>query len=385
VTFNPPYILSLYVSWPPTIVGFGVFTVALTTSHWGPTATNGAERTEALLAGPTLTIARAGQYLRPPRVAKEFPFLRSGNAGMSGQFHRERVAYSMGAGANKPHEQDQPGPVDQTQKWGGIVLSGVLLTLLAWLLLFGPEHQSSWKSQLTGFLVSVFCGAIGYLISGTLSLTANPSIGKFGAFGIKATGGAAFFIVALFVWHQFYRPEDSKYLIFVHVIKDDGSWVQDATLETSVHSRISQVGSLFEVQIASVDRPDSGHVHLHAENRRDFLIGDVDIELGKLDRLGINIPFKRIRSARALGYVVDNNTKQPIQGALVSLAGHPEEGVMTGPKGEFNLAANAAPHEYIRLHVEKEGYSPEEVAYMAGDISAQSPIILVKRKGHDRI
>jgi hypothetical protein len=87
--------------------------------------------------------------------------------------------------------------------------------------------------------------------------------------------------------------------------------------------------------------------------------------------------MRRDRSAHALGRVVARD-QTPVRGALVYVVGHNDITATTGPQGQFDIPANAALGEYLRLHVEKQGYNAEEQVVIAGN--ATEEIILTKRQ-----
>jgi len=170
-------------------------------------------------------------------------------------------------------------------------------------------------------------------------------------------------------------PPVTEYYIAVHTVDERGSFV-DGQLETSVNSIITGSGHSWMVDIPASNRPANGRVGIDAVNAIDFLRGHVEITLLNHSHSSVTITMKRDRSAHAVGQVITYDGSS-VPGAIIYPVGHEEATVTTGEKGQFDIAANAAPGEYIRLHVEKTGYDPEDQVVIAG--SEPAVIVLSRR------
>jgi hypothetical protein len=74
-------------------------------------------------------------------------------------------------------------------------------------------------------------------------------------------------------------------------------------------------------------------------------------------------------SAKVRGVVLDDAGKA-LEGVRVSVVGHEEEAVTTGPGGQFVLPAHAADGQQVQLHAEKDGYEAVSQFQPAGAFPA---------------
>jgi len=167
-----------------------------------------------------------------------------------------------------------------------------------------------------------------------------------------------------------------EYHIAVTTVDEKGA-PADARVEVSVKSIINGNGHLWNIEVQSSNLPPDRKITISAENKIDFLQGRREITLGKAPNITVTLVMIRDRSARAFGRVIDKE-QTPIEDALVFVIGHENEVAHTGNKGQFDLPANAASGEAIRLRVEKNGYDPEEVV----NISGESIQIILFRSRH---
>lgn len=172
------------------------------------------------------------------------------------------------------------------------------------------------------------------------------------------------------------RPSPlTEYHIAVTTVDDKGA-PADAKVETSVKSIINGNGHLWHIDVQTSNLPSDRKVRISAENKPDFLRGQIEITLGKEPNIPVTLAMTRDRSARAFGRVMDDE-QTPIADAVVYVIGHENELAHTGDNGRFDLPAHAANGEPIRLRVEKNGYAPEEVVNISGESIA---IVLSRRR-----
>ena len=199
--------------------------------------------------------------------------------------------------------------------------------------------------------------AIGYLIKSTVTILA-------------VLGGIASIYAVL-------KPDHiSEYHITVTTV-DERKNAVEANLETSVRSIKSRSGEVWMVDIPASSKPSDGRVRISASNKIDFLQGEAEISLANELNQSVTVVMKKDQSARAVGRVVDKN-QDPISVAIVYVLGYEGNTVTTGLKGEFDIAANAAIGEPIRIHVEKPGYGSEDVVFIAG--TGSEPIVISRKR-----
>jgi len=181
----------------------------------------------------------------------------------------------------------------------------------------------------------------------------------------------AFVIVLAWLW-----TTERQYHIALQLEDEQKHWIDDAQVDTSVPSIIRKGTHSWQIEISEVNKPRDGRVLIHAENHIDFLNGSAQLTLDSDHSPSVLLTMKKDRSARAIGRIVDEKGK-PISEGLVYVIGFENEAVRTSEGGQFDLPAHAAPLEWIRIHIEKDGYRTEDATYHAGVDS--SPIVLTRK------
>jgi hypothetical protein len=106
-----------------------------------------------------------------------------------------------------------------------------------------------------------------------------------------------------------------------------------------------------------------------------FLKGQSPLTLGADPNPALTIQLKKNTGATVRGIVQDASGRA-IPGAKVSVVGYGDEIMTTDASGNFVLPAHASVGERVRLHVEADGYKPENQYHFAGS----EPATLILRK-----
>ena len=156
------------------------------------------------------------------------------------------------------------------------------------------------------------------------------------------------------------------YKVRITVLDPEQSLVKDAEIQSSLGGELKKTADGWEIDIPAANKPVDGRLKIYASKSSAFLKGEATLRLDKdPNPPTVEIHLRRDISARVKGRIIDSSS-QAVANAWVNVIGHEKERVQTGSGGEFDLAAHAADGQTVRLHVEKEGYSPEEPYQMAG-------------------
>lgn len=164
-------------------------------------------------------------------------------------------------------------------------------------------------------------------------------------------------------------PAISIYSVSVTVLDSEHAPVEDAEIYSRPAGTVKKVGGGYEIDVPAVHRPADGKLKIYASKKSAFLNGETSVPLDKNPNPTVEIYMQRDTSAHVNGKVVDGSSRA-IVGAWVNVAGHERDRVQTRSGGEFNLAAYAAEGQLVRLHVEMEGYTPEDQPHLAGRFPA---------------
>ena len=106
-----------------------------------------------------------------------------------------------------------------------------------------------------------------------------------------------------------------------------------------------------------------------------FSDGSADLILRDESALAVRVRLVRDTSATIGGVVIHAVTREGIAGVTVSVGG---EETLTSARGRFELAAQAAVGQQVRVRAEKEGFEPDVRDRRAG--SDTVTIILTPRQ-----
>jgi hypothetical protein len=169
----------------------------------------------------------------------------------------------------------------------------------------------------------------------------------------------------------------TPYKVRINVIDAQHNPVNDAAISSSLDGELKRTALGWELAIPAANRPVDGKLTIYASEQDGVRRGQSSLRLGKDKSPSISIKLGGDTSARVFGRVIDDENRETVSGARVSVVGHDGETVLSGAKGDFNLAAHAAEGQTVRLRVEKEGYIPKEQLHPAGSIYAT---IILRRK-----
>lgn len=258
--------------------------------------------------------------------------------------------------------------------WAAIVvLLLVFAALLVYAFEFIPDTLPEYKQRVLALACAITAGLFGYFLTGSIGLVVTKAPLRFGSFSVKATGGFGLFALVLIWWLSPLAPVKPEspaltlYRVRATVLDPHGTPVDDAEVRSSLGGEPKKVAGGWEFDIPAVTKPVHGMLTIYAFQRRVFLQGQADLNLGNDPNPAVTVKLVKDESASVHGKVVDAHTTAPLADVWVNVVGHEDWRVKTGPKGEFpELPAHAGDGEPIRLHAEKIGYTPEDQVHYAG-------------------
>ena len=169
--------------------------------------------------------------------------------------------------------------------------------------------------------------------------------------------------------------QPSIYRVRVTVIDTQNTPVDNARVWSTFGGEPKRVagGWQFDIPSASVSK-NNKRMPIYAKSGT-FLRGQATLILGADPNPSLIIQLKKSTSATVRGIVVDT-IGRAIPEAKVSVVGSGDEAATTDESGNFVLPAHAAVGERVRLHVEADGYKPENQHHFAG--TEPATIILPK-------
>jgi len=240
------------------------------------------------------------------------------------------------------------------------IFSAVLLAFLMAVVWFAPDRLAGFKQQLLAVLAALLAGLMAFFLTGDLGIQRS---------WLKASGGLGAFALLLFLWPKIVPSAGPElYRLRVTVLGTQGS-VDGAEVRSSVGGEKKQVEGGWELDVPAGILPADRKVTVYAD--KGFLHGSREVVLDKDFQPAVTVELKADSSAQVVGRVEDA-AGHSVAGALVWVGGHEAEAVTTGTKGEFTLAAHAAPNQSVRLHVKKDGLEP-----LTQDHPAGTPVTLV--------
>lgn len=168
----------------------------------------------------------------------------------------------------------------------------------------------------------------------------------------------ALLVVVLGFGLQLSRDQQrSVYQIRVTVLDPQGLPVDDAEVH-SPRGEVQKVSGGWEIELPVASKPEGGEIEVWASKPAAFLKGESLVKLGKDFRTGVTIRLEPLPPVKVHGTVVDD-TGRPISGARVRVSGH-EKSVVTGSDGQYELPAQAAEGQSVRLRATKDGLEADQ-------------------------
>jgi len=227
---------------------------------------------------------------------------------------------------------------------------------------FAPDRLAGFKQQLLAVLAALLAGLMAFFLTGDLGIQRS---------WLKASGGLGAFALLLFLWPKIVPSAGPElYRLRVTVLGPQGQPVDGAEVRSSVGGEKKKVEGGWELDVPAGILPADRKVTVYADADKDFSHGSREVVLDKDFQPVVTVELKADRSAQVVG-IVQDEAGHLVMGALVWVENHEAEAVTTGTKGEFTLAAYAAPNQTVRLHVKKDGLEP-----LAQDHPAGTPVTL---------
>jgi hypothetical protein len=174
------------------------------------------------------------------------------------------------------------------------------------------------------------------------------------------------------------NPEGTTlYRVRITIIDTQQNLVNDAVIRSSLDGELKKMVMGWELAIPASNKPTNGNLTIYASDQGGVRRGQSSVQLGKDQNPSVSIQLHGDTLARVFGRVIDDENREAISGAQVSVVGYGGEFVLSGTKGEFNLNTHATDGQMIRLRIEKEGYFPKEQLHPAGSVHAT---IILRRK-----
>jgi len=227
------------------------------------------------------------------------------------------------------------------------IFSAVLLAFLMAVVWFAPDRLAGFKQQLLAVLAALLAGLMAFFLTGDLGIQRS---------WLKASGGLGAFALLLFLWPKIVPSAGPElYRLRVTVLGPQGQPVDGAEVRSSVGGEKKKVEGGWELDVPAGILPADRKVTVYAD--KGFLHGSREVVLDKDFHPAVTVELKADNSAQVVGRVEDG-AGHLVVGALVWVGGHEAEAVTTGTKGEFTLAAYAAPNQPVPLHFKKDGLEP---------------------------
>src|SRR5438270_11026037 len=82
----------------------------------------------------------------------------------------------------------------------------LLLAFLVWVFVFAPETLPEYKQRMLGVFLAALAGLFAFFLTGDIGLDIQSKQSRFGKLAVKATGGAAAFVLVLVWWWSPFAP-----------------------------------------------------------------------------------------------------------------------------------------------------------------------------------
>jgi len=255
---------------------------------------------------------------------------------------------------SRPRKVPPPKPLSRARErarasW---IFSSVLLAVLVAVVWFAPERLAGFKQQLVAIFAALLAGFMAYFLTGDLGIERS---------WLRASGGLGAFALLLFLWPKLAPASGPDvYRLRVTVLGPQGQPVENAEVRSSAGGEQKKFQGGWEVDVPASTLPADRKVTVYAD--KTFQHGSREVVLDKDFQPAVTVELREDRSAKVSGTVQDLEG-HAVEGARVSVVGHDAEAVFTRSDGGFVLPAHVSATQTVRLHVEKEGFTPEELEH----------------------
>lgn len=183
--------------------------------------------------------------------------------------------------------------------------------------------------------------------------------------------------ITLFALERFGpSPDPRDYTIHVRAVDPEEMAVDDAAVSLSPTAVSKIVSGGWEFSLSKAQVPANGKVAVFAEHKKRGLHGEATIELKdeEIVSVTVHMEYKTPMPIEMKGTVRDKENRA-IPGVRISCAGGE---TLTTNSGRFLLKVDAEPGKEVRLHVEADGYKPQDLYVPAG---ADEQVIMLEKKG----
>lgn len=146
----------------------------------------------------------------------------------------------------------------------------------------------------------------------------------------------------------------APYYVLVKVSGPSAAQLDKTVVWSSVEADSTKVPGGWQIRIPASSVPETRTILVWGAMDRSDLTHAQAVTLAEDHRPTVTIRISSDRSASISGWVRTREGR-PMEGALVSLAGHSDSAVLTGYDGRFSIPAGAAAGDQIRLQVAANG------------------------------
>ncbi|MDA2937606.1 carboxypeptidase-like regulatory domain-containing protein [Acidobacteria bacterium AH-259-A15] len=276
-------------------------------------------------------------------------------------------------------KRSKPAIRGQNHSPASWIFGSLLLLFFVAVFTFAPDTLPTYKQRMLAIASALLAGLLAFFLTGAVGLKIDSIKSRFGAVGVKASGGIAVFVLVLVWWLSPMAPvsvEEAIYHVRVTVLGPDQMPVEGTEVVSSIGGEPKKVAGGWQFDIPAASKPADGKLIIYAAKKTAFLAAQRGVQLGEDHNVAVTVQLTKDTSASVRGMVVDDSD-HAIPGARVSVVGYEEETITTQADGNFVLPAHAAIGQEVRLHVEKKGYLPIDQYHPAGKKAAT---IVLERK-----
>ena len=155
-------------------------------------------------------------------------------------------------------------------------------------------------------------------------------------------------------------PEQSPYILHITVVDGDGRPVSRAKVSADASEQIRKLDKAWELVLR--DRGKGETVTLYATKFPAH--GQETVTLGAKKEVRVTIPLETPPDSTISGKVTDP-AGEPVAGALITVLGYEDEGVITDERGHFTVNTHAPPGVGVRVSASK-GNMGKDREYISG-------------------
>lgn len=309
------------------------------------------------------------------------------------------------------NRNSKPLTIAQHRSRGAWIFGSLLLALVIGVFVFAPNELPVYKQRMLAFGCAALAGFWAYFFVGALGLGVKSVQTRLGEIILQSTSGFGLFALVLLWWFSPFAPiatnkepmpesrptpnpsatpsptpssrpsptmhsqphaptaklpvtREGIYSVRITILDPQGIPLEDAHVVATVAGERQDVGRSREFEIPAEKLPRNGQVTFYAFKESAFLMGRQSLILGSDYHPTVTIQVTKDNSANISGTVV-GESGEALQGARISVDSSGKS-VRTNEEGYFELPANAAKSQMVRLHIEKEGYEPKDKSLLAG-------------------